>query len=335
MVRLERTVEAADGVELAVTTYAPEGRPPEEVALLLSATGARQERYEPFARHLAQEGWQVVTFDYRGIGRSARQEAQRRTASMRAWGEQDLTGLISWARGALGARRLVAVGHSIGGQLLPFAANHRLLDAVAVISSQRGYWRLWRGWERYGVWSFFKLYIPLCLRLFGRVPMSFAGLEDLEREVAQDYARWGLSEAYLWPDGEPRDARFAECTFPLLALSFEDDTHYAPRRAVEVLLRDYYTSAPALWCHVEHGRLGLAGLGHSGFFEAERCPRGWWSDVSAWLRQASASSLPLPRREARDGGPALASIATPILRAPASSQAQGRVLEATSLPRAG
>jgi predicted alpha/beta hydrolase len=333
MVRVERTVAAADGVELSVTTYAAEGKPPEEVALVLCATGARQERYEPFARHLAEEGWLAVTFDYRGIGRSARQEAQRRTASMRAWGEQDLGGLISWARGELGARRLVAVGHSIGGQLLPFAANHRLLDAVAVIASQRGNWRLWRGWERYGVWGFFRLYIPLCLRLFGRVPMSFMGLDDLERDVAEDYARWALAEGYRWPDGEPRGARFAECTFPMLALSFEDDTSYAPRRAVEALLREYYTSAPTLWCHVEHTRLGIPGLGHSGFFEPARCPPGWWSDVSAWLRQASASCLSLPRREAREGVPPLAAIAMPMLRQPASER--GHAGEATSLPRAG
>jgi hypothetical protein len=55
----------------------------------------------------------------------------------------------------------------------------------------------------------------------------------------------------------------------VLALSFEDDTAYAPRRAVEVLLRDCCVSAPVVWCHVEPEKLGLRGLGHSGFFDPQ------------------------------------------------------------------
>jgi predicted alpha/beta hydrolase len=323
MVRSEHTVVAADGVPLAVTTYAREGHSPQDVVLLLCATGVTQARYEAFARHLAQDGWLAVTFDYRGIGRSGVRAEQRRTASMRAWGELDLTALIHWARHELGARRLVAVGHSIGGQILPFAANHPLLDAVAMVSSQRGYWRLWSGWERYAVLLFFAFYVPLCLRLFGRVPLSFLGLDDLERGIAEDYARWGLSEGYPWPSGELRAPRFAECTFPLLALSFEDDTKYAPKRAVEVLVNEHYTSAPTVWCHVEHAKLGMRGLGHSGFFEPDQCPDGWWSDVSTWLREARASSVALPVREPRGGIAPLSAIARHIGRQVPGQEAAG------------
>jgi predicted alpha/beta hydrolase len=311
--REHHTVTTRDGLSLAVTTYQEEGRAPREVLLLLCATGVRQVRYEPFARWLARDGWRVITFDYRGIGRSVLPEAARRTASMRDWGEQDLTAVIQWACDVFSPERLVAVGHSIGGQLLAFCENHQRLGAVALIASQRGWWRIWRGWRRYGVLLFFGLYIPLCLRLFGRVPLSFAGLDDLERGIAEDYARWGMAEHYLWPSGESRSARFSECTFPLLALSFEDDTCYAPKQAVQVLLHDYYVSAPTLWCHVEHSRLNLRGLGHSGFFDPGRCPQGWWEEVSAWLRTASASALTLAPRATST--PALASLARLVDRA--------------------
>ncbi|MDY7227234.1 alpha/beta fold hydrolase [Hyalangium rubrum] len=311
--RQHHTVVTRDGTSLAVTTWQEEGRAPREVALLLCAIGARQERYASFAEGLARDGWRVVTFDYRGIGRSALPEEARHTASMRAWGEQDLTAVIQWVCEAFDPERLTAVAHSIGGQLLPFADNHQRLGAVVLVASQRGCYRHWRGWKRYGVLLFFRLYIPLCLRLFGRVPLSFVGLDDLERGIAEDYARWGMDERYLWPSGESRSARFFACTFPLLALSFEDDTFYAPRRAVQVLLHDFYTSAPALWCHVEHHRLKLRGLGHSGFFDPQRCPEGWWEEVSTWLRTATANALQLPRREAA-GVPALTSIAVHVSR---------------------
>lgn len=314
MVQCHRhTVVTRDGLPLAVSSYQEEAQEPREVVLLLCAVGARQEKYEAFARWLARDGWRVITFDYRGIGRSVLPEGTRHTASMRSWGEHDVTAVIQWASETFAPERLVAVAHSIGGQILPFAENHSKLGAVALVSSQRGCWRHWSGWKRYGVLLFFRLYIPLCLRLFDRLPLSFVGLDDLERGVAEDYARWGLAEHYLWPSGESRSECFSGCSFPLLALSFEDDTFYAPKRAVQVLLHDYYVSAPALWCHVEHSRLKLRGLGHSGFFDSQRCPKGWWEEVSAWLRTASASSFQLPRCEAV-GAPSLASIAVPVLR---------------------
>jgi predicted alpha/beta hydrolase len=325
------TVFTRDGLPLAVTSYQEEGEAPREVALLLCAVGARQDRYAPFARWLARDGWRVVTFDYRGMGRSVLPEEARSTASMRAWGEQDLTAVIQWASEEFTPERLVAVGHSIGGQLLPFAENHRQLGAVALVASQRGWWRHWIGWRRYGVLLFFGLYIPLCLRLFGRVPLSFAGLDDLERGMAEDYSRWGMDEHYLWPSGESHSERFSRCTFPLLALSFEDDTAYAPKQAVHVLLHDFYVSAPALWCHVEHTRLKLRGLGHSGFFDPQRCPEGWWAELSAWLRTASASALLLPVGE-EASEPHLASLAMPVLRSRASQSAVSSSVLTTEAP---
>jgi predicted alpha/beta hydrolase len=312
--RQEHQVPTEDGLTLAATSYRAAGAPPREVAILLSAIGARQDRFEPLARHLAGDGWWVLTLDYRGIGRSAVLPEHRHLVSVRAWGEHDVSAIIRWVSRELTPRRLVAVGHSIGGQILPFSPEHRRLDAVAMISSQRGHWRLWSGWERYGVLLFFTLYVPMCLRLFGRLPLSLTGLENLERGVAEDWRRWGLEEEYLWPDGTSGSPRFAECTFPVLALSFEDDTAYAPRRAVEVLLRDCYVSAPVVWCHVEPEKLGLRGLGHSGFFDPQLCPRGWWDEVSAWLHTATPSAYVPPRRESAGGPPSLASIATLISR---------------------
>jgi predicted alpha/beta hydrolase len=312
--REQHTILTEDAISLAATSFVPRGTRPERVAILLCATGATQERFEPFARYLAGAGWAVVTFDYRSIGRSVLPAHARATASMRAWGEKDLTAVIRWVDGVFSPRRLVAVGHSIGGQLLPLSPESRRLDAALLVSAQRGYWGHWRGWQRYGVLLFFSVFVPVCLRLFGRVPMAFMGLDDLQRGVAEDYARWGLKPDYLGPAGEPLLPLFAACTFPLLALSFEDDLTYAPRKAVETLLHGCYTSAPAAWCHIEHTRLGMKGLGHSGFFEPERCPRAWWDEVASWLATATPASCMPGRREGAGGLPSLGDLAIKVAR---------------------
>jgi predicted alpha/beta hydrolase len=275
-----------DGVQLTATLHEPPGSSL-GVVIVLPATGASRDRYDEFAAYLARRNWNGVTFDYRGIGESKLETHMAHTASMLAWGERDLSATIEWARSRLLPKRVVLVGHSIGGQIIPLATNHHQVNAILLIAAQKGYWRLWHAPEKYIVWSFFRLYIPLCLRLFGRVPLKFAGLDDLPANVARDYARWTLQLPYLDEANHDLTPRFAALRAPILALSFEDDTQYAPRATVDFLLRSYYLNAPTWHSHIIPRELGLAGLGHAGFFDPLRCPRSYWDETVNWLKAAA------------------------------------------------
>lgn len=281
------TIPSADGLRLAATVFGDDAPGLERAVLILGSVGARQERYADFARYLAEAGWYALTFDYRGIGRSTVPVQARNQVSMQAWGERDLAAVIAWAKEALGARRLAVVCHSIGGQLMPMAANHAEIDAALAVAVQKGHWRLWDGPNKYLVYGFFRFYIPLCLRLFGRVPLRWAGLDGLERNAARDYARWTLRLDYAGADGRQLTPSFAAFQAPILALSFADDTRYAPPRAVDFLMRHYYLRAPVWRCHIHPEQYGLAGLGHSGFFDAARCPLVFWKEASDWLEHAT------------------------------------------------
>jgi len=215
---------------------------------------------------------------------------------MQAWGEMDLAAVIDWVRNESRPQRLVAIAHSIGGQILPMAPNSDQIDAVLGIAIQKGHWRLWNGPKKYGVYAFFRFYIPLCIRLFGYVPLAWAGLHHLEKNAARDYARWTMHLDYTDNHEESLMHRFAEFRAPILALSFADDTKYAPRPAVDFLVRHYYLQAPVWRCHLSPDELGLAGLGHSGFFDPIQCPAAIWEEASDWLSHASAGR---PLREFR------------------------------------
>src|SRR5262249_28457064 len=161
--------------------------------------------------YMASRGWDVLTFDYRGIGDSRAPAQTEASFTMLDWGEKDLTGVLAWARGELNPRRLVLVGHSIGGQIAAFAANPSGLEALVGVAAQRGYWRYWPGLKKYLVYLFFGAYVPLCLKTRGYLPLTGVGLENLPRGAAADWARWGVNREYRDSRGIsllPRFARF-------------------------------------------------------------------------------------------------------------------------------
>ncbi len=64
---------AADGTQLSGRFFAATLAKGSAPVLLCTATGVPQRFYVAFARWLAQQGLDVLTFDYRGIGASLRE----------------------------------------------------------------------------------------------------------------------------------------------------------------------------------------------------------------------------------------------------------------------
>ena len=283
---MPQLISTADGVVLAASVHEP-AEASHGVAIILPATGCDRQRYEAFAGFLAGQGWHAVTFDYRSIGESFVPQRDTHLASMLAWGEQDLDAVIRWVRNRIAPQRLVLVGHSIGGQIIPFAASHQQVDAIVTVAAQKGHWRLFPAPQRYAVLGFFQVYVPLCLRLFGRVPLRFAGLDALTAEVARDYARWTMNLPYADANGFDLTPRFGDVRAPILALSFADDAQYAPKAAVDFLLQHYYVNAPTWRSHIDPQQLSLDCLGHSGFFDPAVCPPALWMETADWLLAAA------------------------------------------------
>jgi predicted alpha/beta hydrolase len=75
---------ARDGYRLGGTLFRP-ARDGERAALILPATGVPQAYYAKFAAFLAGRGFTVLTFDYRGIGRSLHGDVREVDARMRDW----------------------------------------------------------------------------------------------------------------------------------------------------------------------------------------------------------------------------------------------------------
>lgn len=270
------TIVASDGFPLSATRFLP-GGPSQGVVLIAPGAWFRQCAYERFARYLASQGLEAVTWDWRGIGNSRYEAGARdRRLTMRAWAWRDFEAMLTWGNTRAGAGPLLLVAHAFGGQSLGLAPSAELVQRAVFVGAAEvthlpaG---LFRRWARRAMWH---AGVPVLTRVFGRLPLSLTShCEDLPAGVARDLARWSRRATYFgnW-EGHAR------LTIPILSYSYLDDP-MAPPDAVEALLRRYSSSRS------QHRLLhpppsGRRSEGHYRFFQAGVQP-GLWGAAADFL----------------------------------------------------
>ena len=274
-------IQADEGVALTATWFTqPTGRTANLSVLISPATGVPQHYYRHFAEYLQSQGCEVLTWDWSGIGESAKVPARK--LSFRAWGQRDLVAVLDWAARHLSGP-LTAVGHSAGGQVLGLARNNHKLPAMLTVAAQHGYWRHWAPAYRplmLGIWYGA---VPLATRLFEQVPGALIGGDGLPAPIAADWGRCCRSPHYFADErGEPLHQGFHDWRGSLRMITVSDDPLYGPPAGVRALGSLYRNAA------VEHIELRphdwqLKRIGHFGFFRRSM-PQTAWRQALDWLQ---------------------------------------------------
>ena len=274
---IDLTIPATDGFPLGGTEFG-EAAGAERVVLIAPATGVRRRLYRPFAVFLSGRGLTAVTWDWRGTGDSRPNSLRGFRTRMRDWGTRDLAGVIDWASARYPRARLMAVGHSFGGQSIGLAPNRDRLRALVTVGAQSGYWGHWPRPQRYMYATLWYAGVPMLTRLAGYFPARLFRLgEDLPRGVALEWARWCRRPSYL---GDWSGHRVF--TAPLLAIGFMDDA-FAPPAAIDALHARYGSRKQQRWS-IAPEELGASRIGHFGFFREGVTPT-LWQDVGDWLQE--------------------------------------------------
>ena len=272
-------IETSDGVRLGATLFRPRDTARRAIAIQ-AATGVKQTYYAKFAGYLAERGSCVLTYDYRGIGRSKPASLKGYGATMRDWATRDVPAAFDYLERNQPDARLLAVGHSFGGQIYGLLPQRERIAAALVVGSQSGYWRHWHGAQRAGMWAFTHLFIPTVTRLSGYAATSRIGMgEDLPAGVALEWARWCREPDYV-VGALGAHADYARFCAPLRAVTASDD-RYAPLAAVEALLR-LYPAAKGEIRQVAPREVGATQIGHFGYFR-ERFRDSLWREAADWL----------------------------------------------------
>lgn len=282
--RVELMIPASDSYRLRATIW--EGAEDDPTVIIAPATGVLRGYYRAFAEYLSSAGFQVVTYDNRGIGDSRPVSLKGFNALFQDWGEKDLDGVITWLGASKPGSKLLLVGHSAGGQLVGFAPSRQRLQGMLFVNVQSGYWGHWTGWRRMVIKAVWYVLIPALSNVFGYFPARKFGLgENLPIYVAQQWAEWGRSPRYFFDHvlNAIQDA-YKTLKVPIRAYSFTDDLMYAPKSAVEQLL-GFYESAPKEHLHLSPAELGLTEVGHWGFFRESIGKDSLWPEAVDWLRK--------------------------------------------------
>lgn len=272
------TIPALDGRPLAATVFRP--APPAEARralVICPAMGVPRDHYFDFAEHAAERGHAVVAFDYRGIGGSAPRDGLRGfDADLLDWGERDVPGVVARTRELFPGREVTLVAHSIGGELagLAHGAGAEVAGLIAV-GAQTGWWGHWHGARRAQVAFLWYVGIPALTRLLGYFPSRSFGIgRPLPAGVARQWAHWGRHPDHL-RGRLPADRTAGHRRFPApVSLTTATDDWLAPESAVRDLASYYESASPTVEV-VAPAALGLASIGHFGYFSLRVGPPLW------------------------------------------------------------
>ncbi|MCG2584404.1 alpha/beta fold hydrolase [Massilia sp. TS11] len=277
-------LHAADGYRLSATRYPAHGAVRGKI-VIAGATGVPQGFYRRFAEFAASQGYEVMSLDYRGIGRSRPARLRGFRMNYLDWARLDLAAAVDAMHTP--TLPLYLIGHSYGGHAFGLLPNHAKVTAACVFATGAG----WHGWmpapERWRVRFMWTVVAPLLVRLKGYLAWSWLGMgEDLPLDVYRQWKHWCSYPRYFFEDPamQTETARFAEVRRPILACNALDDLWARPNSRDAFMAG--YRNSPVQTLDIDPKAFGRGPIGHMGYFRAACQPL--WEQALAWFSQHGA-----------------------------------------------
>lgn len=266
-------LRAPDGYELGATLFeAPGAGEVRRAVVLHCGAGVQQARYMRFARFLAASGLPVLTYDYRGVGRSRPDRLRGFPGTLEDWSEYDCAAAIGCLRERFPRAELIGVAHSIGALLSGGAPNAAEQARLIMIAPHTGFYGDYQLVYRLPMTLLWHVLMPSFTRLLGYFPGSRLKLgDDIPPKVALAWAaRWSpeLRLSGSGPAAQRRRRLLERCATlqrPALVVGVADDAFSTPEGARRLL--SYYPRLGPLQ-HLEFtpADAGTRRIGHFGFF---------------------------------------------------------------------
>lgn len=270
---LERGTE-----RLGLHLYPEPDDPNAPVMVVWPAMGTPARFYRPLAAQLRSEGLGVVVVDLRGTGSSTPRPSR---ASRYGYSElvSDVGAVLEALKPRLDGRRVLLLGHSLGGQActLYLALNPDAnVDGLVLVAVGLPWFRCYPGILRWGVLGYTQSIVGLT-RLLGVWPgWTFGGRQA--RGVISDWGYTARRGRFPHIDGVDPTPALSNVRTKVLAISVEGD-YYTPPATVDYLC----AKLPAALVERDHVTTAETGVRVDHF---------------SWVR----ASAPVARRVARFAG---------------------------------
>lgn len=271
----QHDIATADGHSIVARRFEPASTPKGAV-LIAPAMAVPQEYYAPFATWLATQGYAVATFDYRGIGLSRRGGLRGLKVDILDWARADCAAMIEFMAAVAPNQKLYWVGHSLGGQILPFVPNRDNVTKMITVATGSGYWRENSPSLKRFAWWLWYVAAPLAVRIFGYFPgRRLRKVGDLPRGVMEQWRQWCLNRDYaVGVEGPSARSLYASLRLPIVSLSFTDDEYMSARNTESI--HGFYVNAALQMKRIAPQDVGAESIGHFGFFKP-KYQAGLWS----------------------------------------------------------
>ncbi len=284
------SARAADG--FMVRGFVWRGEPASsgrQVVIVNAATSVRCRYYFRFADYLFRHGFDVVVYDYRGIGESRPGSLRGFDASWSDWGALDFEAVLVHVQQAFPGQPIDVVGHSFGGSGIGMAASAGLVRRVVAVGAQFAYWRDYAPRQRLQMLARWHVAMPLVTALFGYFPGKRLGwLEDTPRGVVWDWVvstpGFAQRRSARRRFGDQGRAVYRRLQARLLAISTTDDP-FGTLVATDRML-GYYACCDRTHLRIAPQEVGAQAIGHFAFFH-QRFEATLWPIALAWLQHAT------------------------------------------------
>ena len=263
------TITTPDQVKLEAILY--ESTTPSKGAILLNpGLGIPKEFYQNYAAYLAENDYNCLVYDYRGIANSGKETTNKKTINLRNWGIIDMPTMIDYLHQKYPQQKIYFIGHSIGGQIAGLVHNHHLVERFIFVATTHGYWPLFN--FPLNLFSAFMwyLHIPITANLFGYMPpsLTYRGIR-MAKGVALEWAAWSRKKKYIahyFGKNIPHNY-YQKIDQNIDVIRFEDDPIAIPKTVNAMM--GYYKNAPIKIHSFDPKKMGEKRVGHSGFFSAK------------------------------------------------------------------
>jgi len=279
------SIPCRDGVILGGHIWTAETAKPHGSVIVNPATGVLARYYHRYAQFLVRHGFDVLTFDYRGIGQSRPVKLRGAGYRWRDWGERDFDAALQWLISHRRSDPLMVVGHSVGGFLPGLAEHAPMIDRMLTVGAQYAWWGDYMPSRRATLFLKWQVAMPALTAFCGYFPGRRLGwLEDLPKGVANEWSFRGPRFERSHPKSERAEAlrRMAAVKATILAVAVSDDelgTVPAIRRTL-----GYYTGAQRQSVLLHPADFGRDAIGHFGLFH-DSFKSSFWTDTLSWLRE--------------------------------------------------
>ncbi|KAD4059937.1 alpha/beta fold hydrolase [Arthrobacter yangruifuii] len=270
------------GGALAGTVRLPADDAPRAAVVIHPATAVAERLYTGFSEYLAENGYAVLTYDYRGTGASGSPKANRKLR-MRDWMSQDVPAAAEWVSARFPELPRLAVGHSIGGHAMALDNGTDGLLGFVAVASHAGVTRaIQNPKERLRVGLVLRVLGPVTSRLLGAVPGRKMGLgEDMPGGAMLEWSSWSRRPNYFFDDPSMDAAeRAARVKAEVLSIGFTDDLWATPGQIDAIYGR--LTNAALERRTYSPDDAGVPAIGHMGFFRRGVKDK-LWPEILTWL----------------------------------------------------